>query len=172
MGRTMYDISKELDIARDNAFLYAEEHDGELPDYINTYLDSLEGEFEDKAVNIACVIKELSNFSDDIVKERRRLAKLKETTDNEIERIKYYLSQFVGEGVKIKTPSASISWRKSTSVVLNKGIKAEDLPEEYQKVKIEESKSALKKALSSGDDVSKFVSKFAKLTTVNRIQVK
>jgi len=166
VNRTMYDISKELDIARDEAYLYAEEHDGELPDYINTYLDNLEGEYEDKAVNIACVIKDLVSFSDNIATEQKRLKKLKVQTENEIERIKEYLSTFMTPGDKIKTERATISWRNSTSVVLN--VDKKDLPEEFQNITIEASKSAIKNAIKNGDDVSDYAS----LKTINRIQVK
>jgi len=162
----MYDISKELDIARDDAYLYAEEHDGELPDYITTYLDNLEGEYEEKAVNIACVIKDLVSFSNNIAIEQRRLKKLKSQTENEVERIKDYLSSFMTPGDKIKTAEATISWRRSTSVVLS--VDDKDLPEEFQKITIEASKSAIKDAIKNGDDVSDYAS----LKTINRIQVK
>jgi len=168
MSRSMYDITNELDSVREEAYAYAEEHDGEMPDYLVEYLDALEGEREQKAENIACLYKDLNAYVDSIKKEEARLSKLKKQYNNEIDRIKSYLSAFINEGEKIKTPRTTISWRKSTSVVLKEGVKAKSLPEEFQNVKIEPAKTALKKAITNGEDLSKYVS----LVTENRIQIK
>lgn len=169
MKRTMYNITVELDNARDEAYKYAEEHDGELPDYIVEFLDKLEGEREDKAINIACVYKDINAFISEIKKEQDRLKKLKATYENEANRVKEYLSMFIEQGEKIKDPKASISWRKSTSLVVNEDVDPTELPEQFKKVQIDVNKAELKKAIKDGDHEAM---QFGELVTKSNIQIK
>lgn len=169
MKRTMYDITVELDNARDQAYTIAEENEGVLPDYVSEFLDNLEGEREDKAVNIACAYKDLNSFVDDIATEQKRLKKLKAQYVNEAERVKTYLSMFIDNGEKIKDPRASISWRKSTSLLVDENLDPKTLPEEYQKIKVEVNKTELTKAIKAGDDDAM---KLGELVTKSNIQIK
>ena len=167
--RNMYDITNELDELREVAFNEAEENDGVISDYLEDMITSIEGEYEDKAEQLACLYKDVLAFSNTIKSEKARLDKLKKTYDNEAKRIKEYLSAFIASGEKIKTPKMSISWRKSTKTVLKDGVDVNDIPSEYHKVKIEADKTAILAAIKSGVDG---VDDFAEVVVSNNIQIK
>ena len=157
MSRTMYEITRELDELRDKAYEYAGDHDGELPDYMSDFLDSLEGEKEDKAINIACAYKEIDGFIHNIKVEEKRLKQLKSVYINEMNRIKEYLSLFITPGEKIKTDRATISWRKSSVLELNLDsdeVNFDEIPDEFKKIDINFRKDALKSAIKDGDEVA------------------
>jgi len=164
--RHLYDITKELDSVREEAFNIAEDNNGEIPDYIGDMLDTLEGEREEKIQRIGEIYKDISAFEDSIAKEQSRLSKLKTTAKNEQERIKQYLSAFMDEGEKFKTSTVSIGWRKSTSV--NLLVDAEQLPDEFKKIDVKPKKTDITKAIKSGKDLSEY----AELVTVNNIGIK
>jgi septal ring factor EnvC (AmiA/AmiB activator) len=169
VGRSLYEITAELDVMRDKAYAYAEEHDGEIPDYILDFLESLEGEQEEKAVNIACVYKDILSYIDAVKKEQQRLSKMRKSYENEADRIKNYLSAFLNEGQKIKTDRAVISWRKTTHVELLDGVVVEELPLQYQKVEVNPIKSLLKKDINDGVDDA---IKYAQIVTSKNITIK
>ena len=167
--RNLYDITEDLDRAREIAFSYAAENEGEIPDYIATMLDELSDEKEVKVEKIACLFKDLKNFGESIKTEQSRLTAMKKTNANEMERIKNYLEALVDEGEKFKTPRATVSWRKSTSTVLKEGVTPEDLDERYQKVKVEASLTEIAKGIKEGDEE---VMELAELVTKNGITIK
>jgi hypothetical protein len=169
MKRSLYEISSEIDELREVALEQAQENDGILPDYIANVLDKLDGEKADKVEAIGCVYKDINNFVESIKTEQARLTKMKKVHENEMSRIKSYLEFILSEGEKYKTPKATISWRKSTSTILNDGVEPEDLDVKYQNIKITPALTEIAKGIKAGDEE---ITKQAKLVSKNSVTIK
>lgn len=135
-----------------------EGHDG-LPlsddvalEWFEKTLRDIEDERDEKAIRIACMIKNFRAEAEALKAEKQRLAKRQQVAERGVERLTTYLEQFLGAGVKVKDARASISWRSSTSVHCwaDPGM----LPKEYQRVKVEPDLTAIKTALQSGEEVA------------------
>lgn len=124
---------------------------GEIPeDAVADTLEGLDGVFDDKADNVACVIKSLNAEAMAIKEECDKLAERKKAKENTAQRLKDYLSvQMIALGkTKLETARNVLSFRKSEAVVI-----VGDVPEKFLKVKTEPDKTAIKAALKSGEDV-------------------
>ena len=101
-------------------------------DAIVDTLESIDGEFEDKADNIACLIKNLLAESDAIKAEEKTLKDRRESKERRAESLKNYLSitmQQIGKS-KIETARNAISFRKSTSLqITDEALFMEKYPE-------------------------------------------
>lgn len=89
-------------------------------DAIADTLESIEGEFEDKADNIACLIKTFNAEAEAIKAEEKNLKERRERKERQAENLKEYLSGtmlFLGKS-KVETPRNVISFRKSTSLLI------------------------------------------------------
>lgn len=87
-------------------------------DAIADTLESIDGEFEDKADNIACLIKNLLAEADAIKTEEKTLKERRESKERRAESLKNYLSiamQQIGKS-KVETARNAISFRKSTKL--------------------------------------------------------
>ena len=83
--------------------------------------EAIEGEFEEKADNIACLIKTWLAEAEAIKSEEARLKERRERKEKQAENLKTYLSGtmlFLGKA-KVETPRNVISFRKSTSLQIN-----------------------------------------------------
>lgn len=142
---TLYDISTQY-----QEFLSKVES-GEIPEEaVSDTLEGLDGVFDEKADNIACVIKSLNAESQAIKEERDKLADRQKSKENTAQRLKDYLftqMAFLGK-TKLETARNVLSFRKSEAVVI-----VGDVPEKYLKVKTEPDKTAIKAALKAGADV-------------------
>lgn len=117
-------------------------------DAIADTLESLDGEFDDKADNIACLIKALKAESDAIKQEEKALKERRESKERKAESLKDYLSGTMlklGKS-KVETPRNVLSFRKSTSLeITNEGWFMEKYPD---LVKTEIKKSIPKKEVT------------------------
>lgn len=123
---TLYEITQEfmelLEMASEEAI---------DQDIINDTLEGVEFEFEEKAVSIAKVMKNLEGNVDMFDKEIKRLTDKKKTVQNNISSLKKNLedSMIKTGKKKFKTDLFSFSIQKNpASVVIDS---AEDIPEEY-----------------------------------------
>ena len=111
----LYEISNEY-----NQFLQAVE-DEEIPiEAVADTLEAIEGEFEDKADNIACVIKNKEAELLARKAEKDALDKRIKSKKAQIDSLKNYLScsmQAIGME-RLETPRNAISFRKSTSLYI------------------------------------------------------
>lgn len=90
-------------------------------DTIADTLESIDGEFEDKVDNIACLIKTWLAEAEAIKSEEARLKERRERKERQAENLKAYLSVtmlFLGKA-KIETPRNVVSFRKSTSLQIS-----------------------------------------------------
>ena len=126
-------------------------------------LKELDEAQEAKAVSVGVVYKgvlaEINAYSEEKAKLEKRIKSLKNTS----EFLKQYLNSCLDQGVKIKDPKVSISWRKSVSVQFT----SDDVPDHYCAIKKEPSKSKVKEALEAGEKLP-----FAVLEEKQNIQIK
>ena len=121
--------------------------DGEVIDLEK--LDALTMERNSKVSNIACWIKDLKAEAEAIKAEKQNLDKRQKVAENKAASLKEYLAGFLN-GEKYKDARVSISYRKSTAVQIAEDMDIKRLPEEYLKVTVEPSKTAIKEALTNG----------------------
>ena len=120
-------------------------------DWIEQALSRIEEERDVKALNIACLIKNFRSDAEALKIEKTRLAKRQQAAERTIAHLARYLEQFVEPGLKLKDSRATIGWRRSQGVRLS--IPAEQLPDEYVRIKREANLSQIKEDLKGGDEV-------------------
>lgn len=121
-------------------------------DWIEEALSGIEGERDTKALNIACLIKNFRADAAALKEEKLRLAKRQQSCERTVERLTRYLEQFLPGGTKLKDARCVISWRRSEAVDFTG--RPDELPEDYQRVKIEANISAIKDALKAGETIN------------------
>lgn len=94
------------------------------PDAIVDTLESIAAEIEDKADNIACMLKSIDADITAIKAEEIHLAERRKVKQNAYDRIKAYLSDKLQKAgiVKLETARNKITFRKSTSVKIDDDI--------------------------------------------------
>ena len=152
---------KLYEIANDYEALIESIESGEIPEEaIADTLEGIEALLEDKADNIACLIKNIKADVQAIRAEELNLAERRKSKESQIERLTTYLSETLQRvGIsKMETVRNKISFRKSESVsVADEGAfiawamgNHDDLLT-YKDPTI--NKTAIKKALSSGEEI-------------------
>ena len=155
------------------ALMNAIENDEIPEEAISDTLEAITAEIEDKADNIACMMKNLDAEIIAIKAEETRLAERRKSKERMIERVKQYLSDALqGANIdKVETARNRITFRKSESVELDEGafvawaIKNRDDLLTYTAPKA--NKTEIKKAIKSGADIVG-----ATLISKNNIQIK
>ncbi len=150
---TLYELAEQYE---EFARLAAEE---DLPpEVIADTFEALDGEIEEKADNIACIIKELEAQADVIEVQENVLNARKLSKRGNAKRLKELLSSQMQrlDKKKIETDRNVISFRKSTALVIEdeevfKAMHA-DLCEREVKVKIP--RKAIAELINSGAEVS------------------
>jgi effector-binding domain-containing protein len=159
---TIFEIGNEYQ----NIISLIEQNNGEITDDLHeAYINSRE-ELNNKAKAYIYVIRNKENLISNIDAEIDRLKEMKKRTENEIDRIKNFLSMAVDTFGNFETGLHKISNRISKSVEVTD---FNQLPKEYLKEKIEISadKTAIKKAIESGENISG-----ALLVTKSNLQIK
>lgn len=134
---------------------------GEIPeDAIADTLESITATLEEKADNTACVIKNMTAEIDALRAEERNLAERRKVKENQVKRLREYLSNaLIQSGYnKIETARNKISFRKSESVKIDDesafiewAMKDNDEYLTYKEPTI--NKTAIKKALTDGKEI-------------------
>ena len=162
ISTTIFEIGNEYQ----NIIALIEQNNGEMSDDLHeAYINSRE-ELNNKAKAYIYVIRNKENLISNIDAEIDRLKEMKKRTENEIDRIKNYLSMAVDTFGNFETGLHKISNRISKSVDI---INLEELPKQFIKDKIEISadKNAIKKAIESGENISGVL-----LVTKSNLQIK
>jgi hypothetical protein len=145
----------------------------ELPEEaIADTLEAVTGEIEDKADNIACMLKSLDADIVAIRAEEICLAERRKVKENAKERIKQYLSDMLlGIGIdKVETARNKITFRKSESVELDEGFIAWATANRDDLLTFKEptaNKTEIKKALKAGAEIEG-----ARIVSSQNIQIK
>lgn len=162
--RRLYEISEDLLNAMREAEAEAEQNEGEISEFLNHRLESLEVEKELKIGNICRFYKSLLAESDMVKGEAKKLMERASVTENKANSLKQFLSCYVKEGEKFTDEHTKISWRKSESVDIEPDAQ---IPENYQRIKVEPDKTKLKTALKVG-----YVFEGIRLVEKQNIQIK
>ena len=127
-----------------------EENGGELTAELEEQLLITENDRESKCEGYVSVIRQLKSKSQLIKDEAKRLLDAARVYDKSVERLEDNLLSSVVQLGNIKTNFVSISTRRNKSVEIANDV---ELPLQYQRVKIEANKTAIKEAIESGIDV-------------------
>ncbi len=143
---TLYEIDYNLYQLLENEMVVDEET-GEIL-FEESDIDNLLLSRDQKLENTACYIKNLMSDIDQIKAEEKSLKERRQTKEKKAERLKSYLanSMLLFGDKKFETPRVALSFRKSKQVEIEPNT---HLPQEYIKVKVEESpdKTKLKDAI-------------------------
>lgn len=143
---TLYEIDYNLYRLLENEMVVDEET-GEIL-FEESDIDNLLLSRDQKLENTACYIKNLMSDIDQIKAEEKSLKERRQTKEKKVERLKSYLanSMLLFGDKKFETPRVALSFRKSKQVEIEPNV---HLPQEYVKVKVEESpdKTKLKDAI-------------------------
>ncbi len=147
----MYEIGDQLEA------LDAKSADqgGVLSDEEFAILDRLEGEFEDKAVRIASLVKDAEMEADIISVEMERLGKHRDTRNALALNLKAYLKREMErlDIPKIKTPTRKIRIQKNSRPSVNyigdDKIAFDDVPAVFVRTRYQLDKQAILKAIES-----------------------
>lgn len=153
----LYDNPAQIKMVRamlESAYNDDFETEEEREEAIQTCLDTLEAIEFDSEEKVKYICQEMKNTAADIEAfkaEEARLAKRRKAMENANEHWKAYLKNFM-ESMNYDKYSAGtfkLSFRNTKSVALD--VNPEDLPIEYQRVKIEADKQMLKKLIEAGE---------------------
>lgn len=147
---TLYRISEEM-----SAILNAiEENGGEITEEQEQALAISEEQFAEKAYDYGHVILNLDYTVEVIKNEIERLTRLKKSAENAQKRVKGALVSAMVQldHPTVETPTMRLSLRHSTATEVTD---LDQVPNEYKTAKVEvvADKTAIKKAIQSGDDV-------------------
>lgn len=165
---------KLYEIANDYLALMQAIENDEIPEEaIADTLEAIVAEIEDKADNIACLLKNIDADIIAIKAEEARLAERRKVKEKSAERIKQYLSDVLQSAAidKVETARNRITFRKSESVELDEGAFVAWAMENnndlltYSAPKA--NKTEIKKALKGGAEIVG-----AQLVSKNNIQIK
>lgn len=151
MNVSLYEISADFLKALDG--LEVDEETGEITNF--DAVESLNAQFEEKAESVACYIKNLAAFADDLKAEEDTLSARRKSAERRIDSMKKYLTsclESVGKD-KVETVRARISFRKSVQVQIDD---EKALPADYTTttVTVKPDKTAIEKAIQAGQDVT------------------
>lgn len=142
----------EIDSALRELYENAVNDDGEISPELEWQIEKLEMERDRKVEGCGIVYKEMLAEAKALGDEVKSLTERKKIMENKAERLKCFLSSQMRDGEKLKTERIAISWRKSERVEIDP-LQADRLPLEYQRVKTEPDKTALKDALKAGKQI-------------------
>lgn len=151
--KPLFELSREAGELFEQIEAFAEENEGAVPPDLDARLEAVNLERADKIGAICAVYKEMTGRAEILAGEAKRLSARARALSNQAESLREYLQRNLTEGEKVEVGPHRVSWRKSSSVELLPGISPEDIPELYQRVKIELAKDEAKRAISAGEDV-------------------
>ena len=166
MSRALYQISADFEAVLG----LADSGDPEDQQAFIDTLESLTGELEDKLISCAAVVKQLEGIVVLLKSEEDRLSARKKTVGSNIDSLKAYMKRSMESAgiTKVKRPTFEVAIQNSPpSVAMDEGTYAENLPEEFRRVKIDIDRTAVSEALKSGRELG-----FAKLVRCTHLRIR
>lgn len=144
----LYKLNEQIEELME-AFDYADES---TLNELRADIDALELERDSKIESVALWVKQLKSDAVQIKAEEKALVDRRKACEKKAESLQGYL-QYALQGAKFSTPKVAVSSRKSTAVVVS--CEVSELPLEYvnEKTTFTADKTALKKAITSGDAI-------------------
>lgn len=151
---TLYEINSQIDQILSN--IEIDEETGEVL-FDTTLLESLQIAHDVKIENIACYVKNLASDIEAIKAEEKNLKARRQSKEKLVERLTYMLDNDL-QGQKFETARCTISYRKSTSTVVDEVVfldKYKDDPKMCtpQPTEYKYDKNELKKKLKAGEKI-------------------
>jgi hypothetical protein len=146
----IYELGNELQELQKKMEDFANEHEGDITSFpLMEELESVQGDFEAKALNIACWIINLRAGATAIKDQAKALADRSGAVSRKADRLEEYLTKNIQPGQKFEDARCKIGWRKSKQVKIE--CLTLDLPEEFIRFpEPEPKKTELKKAVEGG----------------------
>lgn len=150
----LYDIASDYKRLQD--MLDSAETPEEMRQTLQDTLESVAGDFEDKAANIAALIADIRATISGCEDEIARLTEKKARLSSQVDSLKKYLfseMQFTGQR-KVQAGTWQISIAKNggkAPLILAEGIRVEDLPAEFVRVEKSLDTQAVRQALEKGE---------------------
>lgn len=158
MIKTFTDIAEEIRELQAQLEIHAEEHDGDITDFpLLQHLEDLQKAQEGKAAHehmlcsLACMSLEYEDEAEAMKAQAARITEAAAKIEAKAEGIQKFIASQIQPGQKVKDDRVKLSVRESSAVEIEKDTSPTDLPLEYQRVKVEADKSALKTALKKGE---------------------
>lgn len=147
---TLYDLREDLAHVIEGGFIIDEETGEILFDAEN--LDALQAAFDAKLEACGLFVKNLEADAKAIREEEKALAARRQALERKAERMKdYILRNLDAAGGRFATPRLALSTRKSEIVNV---YDLESIPQDFLKVTTAADKTAIKKAIKGGAEVS------------------
>ena len=150
-GMKLYELQAMFNEAAAIAEQQAIDNDGVIDDDWADFLDDLEMARDEKAINVGRYIKNLSAEAAAIKAEKEKLASRQKVAENKVSHLKAYLLTFLADGEKIADETVAIATRNNAPSVFL--VDDFECPEEYQRIKVEPDKTAIKGALKDGLEI-------------------
>lgn len=152
---TIYEIDAQIE---DLLSQEVDEETGEINESVYEQLDALQMERGQMIENLACYIKNLRHFAEDLKAEKMELAKRQAAAEGKAERLMKYLQNHLN-GEKVQSPKFAITYRKSQAIVIDDEESVMDwlvLSDHEDVIKVEHSikKDELKKLIKAGEKVN------------------
>ncbi len=161
MIKTFTDIAEEIRELQVQLEIHAEEHDGDITDFpLLQHLEDLQKAQEGQAAHehmlcsLACMALEYEGEAEAMRAQADRIVKAAAKVEAKAEGIRKVIAGNIQPGQKVKDDRVTLSMRESSAVEIEKDTPPSDLPLEFQRVKVEADKTALKAALKKGEVIS------------------
>ena len=150
----LYEIQAQIQQILDIGIAVDEETGEVLAD--ESQLEALQMEEAEKLENIICYYKNLNADADAIKAEEQALKKRREAIQARSERLSEYIADRIKASgrAKFEAPRCVASFRKSAAVEIQEDVFFASAPEELVRVKRDADKTAIKKAIQSGQAVA------------------
>ena len=161
----IYEINEEMQALDGLLDSWAANHEGDITDFpLNDELERLEGERNEKLLNLAVWHKDLKAQAEAFSKEIKQLQARQKGISNKADSIEGFIDYSLQVGEKLSDTRAALSYRKSTQVVID--VLVEDLPSAFVKTTIIPDKAAIKENIKLG------VCHFAHMQENQSLQIK
>ena len=150
MGLHLYETNDSIAAIDALIDAYAAEHEGEIPDDLDAQLEAMQGQRNDKLLDLGRWTKNLLAEAEAIKSEKGKLAARQSALENKAARIKAFIGMNLTPGEKLSDPNTAFSWRKSVSTEI---YDENAVPDDYCITKRLPMASEIKAAIQAGKDV-------------------
>lgn len=151
--KTLFELNEEAARLFDLMERFAEENGGEVPPNLEAEIDKISNDRTIKIGNICSVYKEMVARADVLKEEANRLAARAKASRNQADALKAYLARNLKPGEKFENERHRVGWKKISAVELMPGVAVEDIPELFQRIKVEFNRDEAKRGIAAGEDL-------------------
>ena len=150
MAVHLYEINSEIAALEALIDAYAAEHEGDIPEDLDSRLETMKGIKNDKLLDLGRWVKNMEAEAEAVKVEKQKLAARQSALEHKAERIRQYIAASLQPGEKLADTNTVFSWRKSVSTEI---IDAEMIPDDFCAIIRKPSATEIKAAIQSGKQV-------------------